>query len=254
MLLLLSFYGDWSWWTSPFFVAVLNSANFLFISSNMKKETLKLLSASLEEKYKGLSSRHIFQPDKMQIIFEQESSLEIRFDTLKADIKEKGAFLVSYSLTVNNPAIYHIKKETGTNSLDQALLYFGKDLYILPGSMSRHDRYTVCAHVSTEAVISHIISDFDAYVLPLATALCKDYALLLPYFDNKDFLLCLKDAYATAYIAAYLSHSKKWATGQLPALVDKYAEGPLMRFYDYRKSPDPEQNIAKKIIAFFDKA
>ncbi|MBC9929699.1 hypothetical protein [Chitinophaga qingshengii] len=219
----------------------------------MKKEILKLLSATLKERYKGLSSGHIFQPDKMQIIFENESSLEIRFDTLKAGIKEKGAFLISYSLTVNNTELYQIKQQTGTNTLEHPLLYFGKEMYILPESMSRHDRYIVCAKVPAEVVIFNIVADFDAFVLPLAAALCKDYALLLPYFDNKDFLLCLKDAYATAYIAAFLSNSEKWTTEQLPGLVDKYAEGPLMRFYDYRKSPDPEQDIAKKITVFFDK-
>ncbi|NML38231.1 hypothetical protein HHL17_13580 [Chitinophaga sp. G-6-1-13] len=64
----------------------------------MKKETLNLLSAKLEEKYHGLSAKSVFQPDRMQITFGNESSFEIRFDTLNAGIKEKGAFLLSYLL------------------------------------------------------------------------------------------------------------------------------------------------------------
>ncbi|NML38230.1 hypothetical protein HHL17_13575 [Chitinophaga sp. G-6-1-13] len=137
--------------------------------------------------------------------------------------------------------------------MDHPLLYFGKDMYVLPQSINRNDRYIVCAAVKPEDVVSHILSDFDEFVLPLATALCKDYKSLLPYFDNKEFLICLKDAYAIAYIAAYLSNSKQWASEQLPVLVNKYAEGPLLRFYDYRKSPDPEQDIAKKIVSYFEK-
>ncbi|MBC9913105.1 hypothetical protein [Chitinophaga varians] len=219
----------------------------------MKKETLKLLSTKLEEKYKALSATSAFRPDRMQITFENESSFEIMFDVLKAGIKEIGAFMISYSLVVNNTEIYRIKKETGTSTMDHPLLFSGKEMYILPSSVNRNDRYIVCTAVKPEEVVSNILSDIDAFVLPLATALCKDYKSLLSYFDNKDFLLCLKDAYATAYIVAYLTNAKKWTTDELPALVNKYAEGGLLRFYDYRKSPNPEQDIAQKIVSYFEK-
>jgi hypothetical protein len=213
----------------------------------MKKEISKLLSSGLTEKYKDLSSKTQFQADKMVVEFENGSIIEIRFDTLKADIKENGAFLLSYSLTVNNSEIFSIKEKTQTNSLNNPLLWFGKDLYILPENMSRHDRYTVSAAKSEAEVVDTVISDFDEYVLPLGMALSKDYAAALSYFDNKDFLIGLKDAYATAIIMALLTKSKNWLAKDLPVLVDKYSEGPLLRFYDYRRSPDPQENIFDKI-------
>lgn len=217
----------------------------------MKKETLKLLSSRLAEKYKEISSNTQFQPDKMVVGFENGSIVEIRFDTLKADIKEKGAFLLSYSLTVNNNEIFAIKEKTQTNSLDNPLLYCGKDLYILPENLDRHSRYTVSQSKSVEEVIETIVGDFDKFVLPLGIALSKDYGAALKYFDNKDFLICIKDAYATAIIMAFLTKSQNWLTKELPTLVNKYSEGNLLRFYDYRRSPNPQENIFNKLAGLF---
>ena len=216
-----------------------------------RKEIVQYLFDEIEKKIplKIISKKK----ERETVIFSVENDCKISFslDFVMGGIKGKNSFIVSFSMSIYNPLLGKILRESfdkkDDNPLTRNLVLLLDSLRSLPKEWNVYERYLFSEEGNNKEVAQILLKDVECYFIPYCIPFIKDYGQILNCYSNPEFIRNMGNwvQFITGVACAILTNQES----KIEEIIVPLAKNNVSRseFLEFKKSNNYKKELVQPI-------